>query len=163
MVEKKAGVKFVYIPYKSGGEAATQLSGKHIDANTNNPSENIAQWRAGQVRALCVFDAERMLYTKKVTAEQSWADIPTCRETGLDVQYVMLRVIMMPGGISKDQVAYFEDLMRKIAETPEFKEYLETNALKSSLVTGDELVKFLEKDEQFHKELMGRAGFVTTQ
>jgi putative tricarboxylic transport membrane protein len=56
-IEKIAGVKFSYIPYTSGGQAATQLVGKHTDANVNNPSENIAQWRAGQVRALCVFSA----------------------------------------------------------------------------------------------------------
>jgi hypothetical protein len=45
-VEHKAGVKFTYIPYKGGGEASTQLVGKHIDSNTNNPSESIAR-RAG--------------------------------------------------------------------------------------------------------------------
>jgi putative tricarboxylic transport membrane protein len=61
-LEKVAGAKFTYIPYKSGGEAATQLVGKHIDSNVNNPSENIAQWRAGQVRALCVFSENRMVY-----------------------------------------------------------------------------------------------------
>ena len=43
-LDKIAGAQFTYIPYKSGGEAATQLVGKHIDSNVNNPSENIAQW-----------------------------------------------------------------------------------------------------------------------
>ena len=89
--------KFTYIPYKSGGEAATQLVGKHIDSNVNNPSENIAQWRAGQVRALCVFDSERMPYKTKVTADQSWEDIPTCKETGLDVEVPDAARIFLPG------------------------------------------------------------------
>src|SRR5690606_31742798 len=62
-LEKAAGVDFTYVPYKSGGEAATQLVGKHTDSNVNNPSENIAQWRAGQVNALCVFSDERMVYS----------------------------------------------------------------------------------------------------
>jgi len=53
-VEKKTGAKFAYLPYKSGGEAATQLVGNHTQANVNNPSENLEVWRAGQVRALCV-------------------------------------------------------------------------------------------------------------
>src|SRR3546814_15897467 len=60
-LEKAAGVKFTYVPYKSGGEAATQLVGKHTNSNVNNPSENIAQWRAGQVNALCVFSEQRMI------------------------------------------------------------------------------------------------------
>ncbi|MBV9564330.1 MAG: tripartite tricarboxylate transporter substrate binding protein, partial [Bradyrhizobium sp.] len=81
-VEQKTGAKFAYLPYKSGGEAATQLVGSHIDSNVNNPSENLEVWRAGQVRALCVFDKERIAYQEKVTESQSWHDIPTCKEGG---------------------------------------------------------------------------------
>src|SRR5260221_5046693 len=54
-IEKRTGAKFAYLPYKSGGEAATQLVGNHTASNVNNPSENLEVWRAGQVRALCVF------------------------------------------------------------------------------------------------------------
>src|SRR5213082_1112556 len=61
-LEKKTGAKFAYLPYKSGGEAATQLVGNHTQSNVNNPSENLEVWRAGQVRALCVFDKERIQY-----------------------------------------------------------------------------------------------------
>src|SRR5437868_6427845 len=85
-VEQKTGAKVSYLPYKSGGEAATQLVGNHTDSNVNNPSENLEVWRAGQVRALCVFDKERISYKTKVTETQSWNDIPTCREEGLDLQ-----------------------------------------------------------------------------
>ena len=46
--EKAAGIKLTYIPFKSGGEAAVQLAGGHIDSNTNNPAENVGQWKAGQ-------------------------------------------------------------------------------------------------------------------
>src|SRR2546429_5493136 len=52
-IEKRTGAKFAYLPYKSGGEAATQLVGNHTQSNVNNPSENLEVWRAGQVRALC--------------------------------------------------------------------------------------------------------------
>src|SRR5438270_217722 len=62
-LEQKTGAKFSYLPYKSGGEAATQLVGNHTESNVNNPSENLEVWRAGQVRALCVFDKERISYT----------------------------------------------------------------------------------------------------
>src|SRR2546430_10805754 len=86
-VEKRTGAKFVYLPYTSGGEAATQLVGNHIASNVNNPSENLEVWRAGQVRALCVFDKERIEYKTKVAANMSWNDVPTCKEEGLDVEY----------------------------------------------------------------------------
>src|SRR5207342_902622 len=69
---QKAGAKFSYLAYKSGGEAATQLVGNHTESNVNNPSENLEVWRAGQVRPLCVFDKERIEYKAKVTDRMSW-------------------------------------------------------------------------------------------
>src|SRR2546426_7720042 len=55
-LEKKTGAKFAYLPYKSGGEAATQLVGNHTQSNVNNPSENLEVWRARPGRARCVFE-----------------------------------------------------------------------------------------------------------
>jgi putative tricarboxylic transport membrane protein len=156
---KVYGAKFTYIPYKSGGEAATQLVGKHIDSNVNNPSENIAQWRAGQVRALCVFSAQRMAYKGKVTNDQSWADIPTCKEQGINVEYQMLRAFFLPPGTTKEQAAFYTDIMKKVVATPEWKEYVERNALKETFSAGPEFVKFLEKDDAYHRKLMKEAGF----
>ena len=156
---KAAGTSFTYIPYKSGGEAATQLVGKHIDSNVNNPSENVAQWRAGQVRALCVFAEKRMVYKAKVTNDQAWGDIPTCKESGYDVQYQMLRGFFIPSGTTADQVAFYVDLLKKVVASAEWKDYIEKNALKETFVTGPEFVKFLEKDEAFHRTLMKEAGF----
>jgi putative tricarboxylic transport membrane protein len=160
LVEKKAGVKFTYIPYKGGGEAATQLSGKHIDSNVNNPSESIAQWRAGQHRALCLFSDKRSEYKEKVTETQSWADLPTCKEQGLDVQYEMLRVFLLPGKVPPEAAKFYEDLFQKVMATPEWKSYLEKNALKATALTGPALRDYLAKDEKTHREIMSAAGFL---
>jgi putative tricarboxylic transport membrane protein len=161
-MEKKTGAKFNYLPYKSGGEAATQLVGNHTQANVNNPSENLEVWRAGQVRALCVFDGARMEYKVKVTSEQSWNDIPTCKDQGLDVEYTMLRAMFLPGKVTSEQTAFYVDLFRRLSQTPEFKDYMEKQALKPAFTTGPDLIKFLEKDEALHKQLMTEAGFVAT-
>src|ERR1700694_3438490 len=159
-MEKKTGAKFSYLPSKSGGGAATQLVGNHTEANVNNPSENLEVWRAGQVRALCVFDKERMAYKTKVTDTQSWNDIPTCKEEGLDVQYLMLRAMFLPGKVTPEQTAFYVDLFRKVAQTAEYKDYMEKQALKSVFLTGPDMLKFLETDEALNKSLMTDAGFV---
>lgn len=159
-MEKKTGAKFSYLPYKSGGEAATQLVGGHTEANVNNPSENLEVWRAGQVRALCVFDKERISYKTKVTETQAWSDIPTCKEEGLDMQYLMLRAMFLPGKVSAEQTAFYVDLFKKVTQTAEYKEYMEKQALKPVFMTGPEMLKFLEEDDALNKELMTEAGFV---
>jgi putative tricarboxylic transport membrane protein len=159
-LEKKTGAKFAYLPYKSGGEAATQLVGNHTQSNVNNPSENLEVWRAGQVRPLCVFDKERIQYKTKVAGEMSWGDIPTCREQGVDVQYLMLRAMFLPGKVTQDQTAFYVDLFKKLTETPEYKDYMEKQALKPIFLTGKEMLKFLEEDDALNKGLMTEAGFV---
>ena len=158
-IEKKTGAKFAYLPYKSGGEAATQLVGNHTQSNVNNPSENLEVWRAGQVRALCVFDKERIEYRSKVTDKQSWHDIPTCKEEGLDVQYLMLRAMFLPGKVSEDQKAFYVDLFKKVSQTADYKDYMEKQALKPAFLTGAALQKFLEEDDTLNKSLMIEAGF----
>src|SRR5687768_16245149 len=45
-LEKSTGAKFTYVPFKGGGDVATQLVGKHVDSTVNNPIEAVAQWRA---------------------------------------------------------------------------------------------------------------------
>ena len=83
---------------------AVQLVGGHVNSTVNNPIEAVAHWRAGKLRPLCVFDDKRMPYKQKVTDTMSWGDIPTCMESGVKVDYLMLRGIFMPGGVSQDQV-----------------------------------------------------------
>jgi tripartite-type tricarboxylate transporter receptor subunit TctC len=159
-IEKHTGAKFAYLPYKSGGEAATQLVGNHTAANVNNPSENLEVWRAGQVRALCVFDHERIEYKGKVTATQAWNDIPTCKEEGLDVQYLMLRALFLPGKVSAEQTAFYLDLFKKVTQTGEYKDYMEKQALKAVFLSGSDMLKFLESDDALNRKLMTEAGFV---
>src|SRR5476649_2494477 len=159
-LEKKTGAKFAYLPYKSGGEAATQLVGNHTASNVNNPSENLEVWRAGQVRPLCVFDKERIAYKTKVTDTQSWNDVPTCKEEGLDIQYLMLRAMFLPGKVAPDQTAFYIDLFKKVTQTSEYKDYMEKQALKPIFLTGKDMLKFLEEDDALNKSLMTEAGFV---
>src|SRR6476620_11259393 len=159
-MEKRTGAKFSYLPYKSGGEAATQLVGNHTESNVNNPSENLEVWRAGQVRALCVFSKERMQYKAKVTESMSWNDIPTCKEQGVDVDYQMLRAMFLPGKVPAEAQAFYVDLFLKITETTEYKDYMEKQALKPIFLTGNDMLKFLEEDDTLNKSLLTEAGFV---
>ncbi|NNM71752.1 tripartite tricarboxylate transporter substrate binding protein [Enterovirga sp. DB1703] len=159
-MEQQAGIKLTYIPYQGGGPASVQLAGGHIEANMNNPAEEVANWRAGSSRPLCVFANKRMSYTAKIAGDMSWADIPPCPEQGLNVTYQMLRGMFMPGKVTAEQQLFYVDLFKKIVETPEWKEYLERNALVPDFRSGPDFVKFLEEDEARHKDLMTKAGFI---
>jgi tripartite-type tricarboxylate transporter receptor subunit TctC len=137
-VEQQSGAKFAFVPFKGGGEVAKQLVGKHVNSTVNNPIEAVAQWRAGNLRPLCVFDGKRIALKEKVTATMAWGDIPTCKEQGLDIEYLMLRGIFMPAGVSKDAVDYYVDLFKKVRETPEWTQFMANGAFNTTFMTGTE-------------------------
>jgi tripartite-type tricarboxylate transporter receptor subunit TctC len=161
LINKTYGTKLAYVPFKSGGEAATQLAGKHISSNVNNPNENISQWRAGQVKPLCVFAKERMKYKEKVTATMAWGDIPTCKEKGLAIdQYQMPRVIYMSSAVKPDQMAYYAEVFKKVSEAPEWKEFLTKNALNDSFGTTEATSRYVAEDTERAKAIFAYAGWL---
>ena len=135
------------------------LVGNHTASNVNNPSGNLEVWRAGQVRARAC-STRSASNTVQGRRDKSWNDVPTCKEEGLDVQYLMLRAMFLPGKVTPDQTAFYVDLFKKVAQTAEFKEYLEKQALKPIFLTGADMVKFLEEDDALNAQLMNEAGFI---
>jgi tripartite-type tricarboxylate transporter receptor subunit TctC len=160
MLEKVAGKKMTYIPYKGGGDVAVQLVGKHVDSTVNNPIEAESHWRAGKLRPLCVMDKAPMPYKDKMTATMSWADIPTCASAGLPVDYLMLRGIFMPPGVTPEQVQFYLDLFKKVRATPDWKDFLDKGAFNDTALSGPAYVDWLGKNEQLHRVLMREAGFL---
>jgi putative tricarboxylic transport membrane protein len=153
-LEQATGVKFTYVPFKGGGEVCVNLVGKHVDSTVNNPIECASHWKAGRVRPLAVFDTGRI-------AVPEWKDIPTVKEAvGADISYLMLRGIFGPPDMPKDALEWYQAMLKKVYETPEFKDYLNQGALKPAWETGPELVKWLGEAEQLHRDLMTKGGLL---
>ena len=153
-LEQALGVKFTYVPFKGGGEVCVNLVGKHVDSTVNNPIECAGHWKAGRVRPLAVFDAARIPVAE-------WKEIPTGKEAlGVDIQYLMLRGIFGAPDMPKDAVEWYQGFLKKVYETPEFKDYLNQGALKPSWLTGPDYVKWLEAAEAQHKDLMVQGGLL---
>jgi putative tricarboxylic transport membrane protein len=152
--------KMTYVPYGGGGQVAVQLVGKHVDSTVNNPIEAVSQWKAGALRPLCLFDEKRSIYKEKITATQAWSDIPTCKESGVDVTYQMLRGIFMGPGVKPEQVAYYVDLFKKVQATDDWKKFMEEGAFNQTFMAGDDFKKWVEANDKLHYDLMKDAGFL---
>jgi tripartite-type tricarboxylate transporter receptor subunit TctC len=160
LLDKAAGRKLTYVPFKGGGDVAVQLVGKHVDSTVNNPIEAESHWRAGKLRPLCVMDRERMPYTAKLAGNLSWHDIPPCASAGVPVDYLMLRGVFTTPGATPEQVAFYVGLFDKVRALPEWKEFMEKGAYNQTHLTGQPFVDWLGKNEQRHRELMKEAGFL---
>ena len=161
ILSNAADVKFTYIPFKSGGEAGIQLSGGHIDANTNNPNESVGQWKGNLVRPLCVFSDKRMAAGPKVTKDMGWSDIPTCKEAGIPATYQAPRTVWLAAGVPKEVVEFYSDVMAKVQQTDEWKAYVERTAQTSVFMKGDELSQFIKQDTAKANEVYKREGWLT--
>jgi putative tricarboxylic transport membrane protein len=159
-LEQATGAKLKYVSEKGGGDVAKALVGNHVNSTVNNPIEQVSFWKAGQTRALCVFDSKRIALTAKVTDDMAWSDIPTCQEAGVDIEYTMLRGIFMPAGVEQEAVDYYVDLFTKVRETPEWKEFMAKGAFNQTFMTGDEFKAWLTNASGQHKDLMTKAGFI---
>jgi len=160
-LEGVANRKITYLPFPGGGAVAAQLAGKLVSATVNNPIEGLTNWQTGKVKPLCVFDADRMPYADRISGAIAWQDIPTCRESGVDVVYVMMRGIFAAPEISEEQIAFYVGLFQRIRETPEWRDFMRAGAFNQSFMTGEQFAGWLERAEAEHRELMRQAGFMS--
>ncbi|MGG5821862.1 Bug family tripartite tricarboxylate transporter substrate binding protein [Falsiroseomonas sp. HW251] len=162
-ITRATGAQFAYVPFRGGGEVAVQLVGKHIDSTVNNPIEAVTHWRSGALRPLCVFDSQRLSGAERMTETMAWRDIPTAKESGLDVEYLMLRGIMGAPGLNAAQIAFYVDLLAKVRDTQEWRDLMAQGAFNTTTMTGDAFRSWLEAEETRHRSLMQEAGFLAGQ
>ena len=154
MLEQAQGVKFIYVPFKGGGEVCVNLVGKHVDSTVNNPAECVSHWKANRVRPLAVFDTERI-------AVGDWKSIPTIKEAlGTDIHYLMLRGIFGAPDMPREAVDWYVGFLKKVTETADWKKYMEEGALKPAFLSGAEYVKWVEENEMLHRDLMAKGGLL---
>jgi putative tricarboxylic transport membrane protein len=75
----------------------------------------------------------------------------------------MLRGIFMPPGVTAEQVDYYVNLLKKVRETPEWKDFIEKGAFNNEFMTGPQFVKWVEAAEKSHQQLMQEAGFIAAK
>ncbi len=139
--------KFVYVPYQGGGAGrdAARWRPRELDRQQSDRSRNALE--VGRPSSSCVFDNERMPFSDKVTADQSWADIPTCQESGVDVDYQMLRGIFMGPAMRSLTRSRSIRTFAKVAATEDWQKFMKDGAFSAKTMKGDEFVAWLTEAE----------------
>lgn len=138
------------IAYKGSADAITNLLGGHIDLVTTAAGNVSAQVAAGKLRVVGVSANKRFA--------GALANIPTWREQGVDLVYGGWRAIMGPKGLSPAQAAYWENVLRKATEAPEWKTDLERNYWSDDFVPSAQFAKDLDKDYAAMKAVLTELG-----
>ena len=66
----------------------------------------------------------------------------------------------MPGGVPADAVGFYADLLKKVRETPEWKEYIERTSQTDKFLTGAEFKRFIADDEAKVRKVFEKEGWL---
>jgi putative tricarboxylic transport membrane protein len=150
---KEAGIdmrRMKTVIFQSGGAATTAVMGGHIDIAPVTAAFAASLLRNGQVRVLAVTSPQRL--------PGVLADVPTWREQGFDAVVVNWRSFVGPKGMTPAQVAYWEEIMLRMSESPEWKKELEENFWSNAYGTGADVRKQMDRDNVQQRALMVELG-----
>jgi putative tricarboxylic transport membrane protein len=103
------------LTHKSGGKSYAAVLGGHVDVYGTSVGSAQKRLKKGKMRGLAISSPKQL--------GGDVADIPTWKEQGVDIEFFGLRGLIGPGGLSKDQIAYWDEIIGKVVETKEFKAY----------------------------------------
>jgi len=144
---------FRYVPFKGGGAVAKALVGKQVEATVNQVSE-AGPYYPDFVRPLIVFQ-EKRLSAKGL----EW--VPTSVEKGINFTYNMMRAIFAPPGISEEAKKGLVDFFcNKLFPLKEWQDYMKNFGMDPICITGDKMVKIVEKLEKTNLKIMREQGWI---
>ncbi len=141
--------QFNYVPYNGGGEVLTNLLGGHVDAAWANPSECIGQLDAKQVKIVGVATETR---------SPLFPNHPTLKEQGFAAVSLQTRSLVGKAGIPAEAVDFLVQVLDKVRNAPEWKEYLKQNLLEDGWLVKQDFFKDAENDYNTIKAIMDETG-----
>jgi putative tricarboxylic transport membrane protein len=126
------------VVFKGSAEAIAALLGGHIEAVAIGATNAPVHVAGGRMRVIGVGAPQRL--------GDTFANVPTWREQGIDLVAGSWRGMVAPKGISTAQVAYWEQTLRKVSDSAEWKSDLEKNYWVNDFKPSAAFRKELEKD-----------------
>jgi len=136
----KAGVKFVHIPFKSGGEIVAGILNGQVTMAFADAGAAFSQIKGGKLRALATSGAKRY---------PELPDLPTMKEAGVaGVEVDGFTGIVAPAGTPKAIVKKLEDTINTMLKELDTQEKLRQLGLLPGGGTGEEFVALINTDIQ---------------
>jgi putative tricarboxylic transport membrane protein len=124
--------------FPGGGPAQTALLGGHIDVYVASPRSMVPMQKEGRVRILGVSAAQRQ--------PGALADLPTLRELGSDAVFFTWRGFMGPKGLKPAEIAYWDAVFEKLAQSEEWKKDTERELWNSDYLLSARTREHLDRE-----------------
>lgn len=112
-IGKVAGIKVTPVPHQGGSQAITALVGAQTMIGGGHPAEVMPHVKSGRLRVIGVALPDR---------DPSLPDVQTLKEQGVNFStWGSVKGIAVAKGTAPEVIAYYEGVMKQIAEDADFK------------------------------------------
>jgi putative tricarboxylic transport membrane protein len=147
----KAGFDFDYVSFNAAGELTTALLSNALDAMMVNPGEALGLIESGDIKPLA--------YSGQETPE-ALGDVPTFAEAGYNVGVSMPRGLVLPPDVPEEAQQWWIETIKKVVETPEWKDYVEKQLLTENVRYGEDFRSFLQNTQDTFAEILREHGAI---
>jgi putative tricarboxylic transport membrane protein len=141
-----------YVPFDGGGEAMTALLGGFVQVFSGEVSEILGQVQAGRMRPITVMAPERL--------GGVLADVPTAKESGVDVEWITWRGFFVPGGISDERYRAWVDVLTAVGASPEWEAARKMNRYEPFFMVGADFDAFVKQQVRDFREMSREIGLI---
>jgi putative tricarboxylic transport membrane protein len=153
LLQKATGARWAFISFPGGGERIAALLGGHVNMMVIEPAEAGEHIRAGNMRVLAQVSDRRL---------PAFPDVPTLKEAGFDIPSVpQVRGVVAPPAVPKENVAYWEEVFRKLTRTDSWRKFLADNQFEDGYQNAAELAKFYDEFTDRMRGILQEAGLKT--
>lgn len=153
LVMKAAGIDsraLRVVSYKSAGEALAAVLGGHVDLMPSTPLNVLPQMQAGKIRVIGV--------TAQARLGGAFAQVPTWREQGIDAVFGNWRGVVGPGGLTNEQLAYWDKVFADLNAGEEWKTEIKNGLWDVTYMNSGESKKFLDQEYEQLKRILTDLG-----
>ncbi|MDB5809659.1 MAG: tctC6 [Betaproteobacteria bacterium] len=150
---KAAGVdirKLKTVAFNSAGDGITALLGGHIDLASTPPSAVLPHVQGGKLRVLAVTAPTRL--------QGELANVPTWKELGVNSTHEVWRGVIGPRGMTRAQVAFWDDVLGRLARTEAWKKDLEQSQIENVYRNSTETAKYLKAEFEESRVILSDLG-----
>jgi putative tricarboxylic transport membrane protein len=151
LLAKQAGFKFDYVSFNKAGELTTALLSNALTAMMVNPGEALGLIKSGDVKPLAYSGAK---------TPAALGNVPTFASAGYNIEVAMPRGLVLPPGVSPQVQQWWIDTMKKVVETPEWKDYIQNQILTENVKYGEDFRTFLAKTQDVFANTLREHGAI---
>ena len=146
-------IKPVKVVVLEGGKHVPALLGGHIDVTVGSAVQFMSQVESGSLRVLAVTTPKRL--TGVLSSAPTWTELGHPSATS-----ETWRAVLAPKGITPAQVTYWEEVLRKVAASDEFRKSAERNQGEAIFRNAAETRKHMEAEYAQAKNVMAFLGLI---